>query len=169
MIGFLKPFGMTILPVLALLGMTSGVMAQNEAQTTVNTTGWGVQCNTTAEGLQCAASLSMTSAPDNQRIITVSFQEADDPANPSLIVQLPFGLNLPRGIDIAIDDADFGTLEINTCLQAGCFVVQEAKQELLDAMVAGEILTVAMETSNGNATQLQIALDGFSDALARLE
>lgn len=149
--------------------MSANAQNAETNQTTATTTGWGVQCNNTAEGLQCVANQSLLSSADNQRIISVSFQEAAEGANPTLIVQLPFGLNLPRGIDLSVDGAELGTFEVNTCLPAGCFVVQEAEQSLIDAMSAGQVLSVTMESSNGGETNMEMTLEGFSAALSRLQ
>ncbi len=142
---------------------------ETQTQTQADSSGWGVQCNNTANGLQCAATMNVVSNPDNQRIFSISFQEAGEAANPTLVLQLPFGLNLPRGVDLAIDEGDPQTFVVNTCLQTGCFVVQESDQALIDAMMAGNMLTVLMESSNSEETRMELPLAGFSAAMDRLE
>ena len=144
---------------------------ETEATTTrqADSSGWGVQCNNTANGLQCAASMNVVSTPDNQRIFSISFQEASADANPTLVLQLPFGLNLPRGVDLAIDEGEAKTFAINTCLQTGCFVVQQSDAEMIETMKAGSELIVLMESSNGEETRMQLSLAGFSAAMDRLE
>ena len=112
--------------------------------------------------------MNVVSAGDGQRILSVSLQESEGDNNPTLIVQLPLGLNLPRGIDLSVDGGTAETYTINTCLQTGCFVVQEADQSLIDQMIAGETLSVVMESSSGEETQLDLSLTGFSVAIDRL-
>ena len=156
----------------AVISLTSGSFAQESDATanapTAGSSGWGVQCNTTADGLQCSASLTVVSSPDNQRIISLSFQEGAGDAQPTLVMHLPFGLNLPRGVDLTVDDGEAQTFTINTCLQTGCFVVQESENALIQAMKAGNLVTVSMESSNGAETRLQVSLAGFAAAMERL-
>ncbi|MBV0910748.1 invasion associated locus B family protein [Rhodobacteraceae bacterium ASV31] len=158
-----------------LILSAGGAMAQDAeapAQETsqANSSGWGVQCNNVAEDeLRCAATMTITSAENNQAILSISLQEAPADASPTLIVQLPFGLDLPRGIDLVVDDGASWTFEISTCLQTGCFVVNEAEQEMIDAMIGGGTLGVAMRASNGAETRMNVTLSGFSRAFERLE
>ena len=165
---------LSALALLASVATTPSALAQATGgadaapQAVADSSGWGVQCNNTGDRLQCAALMNVVSAGDGQRILSVSLQESEGDNNPTLIVQLPLGLNLPRGIDLSVDGGTAETYTINTCLQTGCFVVQEADQSLIDQMIAGETLSVVMESSSGDETQLDLSLAGFSVAIDRL-
>jgi invasion protein IalB len=156
----------------ALAGAGSAQEADTAAPSAAQaqSSGWSVQCNNNAEAeLVCSAVMTLTSGEENQRIFSISLQEAPEAETPTLIMQLPFGLNLPRGIDLTIDEGETRTFEVNTCLQTGCFVAQPAPAALTDAMAAGETLTVAMEASSGGETRMSLSLQGFTKAFQRLQ
>jgi len=163
-------------PVLAVLAVTlfgTALHAQTRTgasgeATGFNSTGWNVQCQNTSGGLQCAAAMNVVAGAENQRVFGISLQEGAGEAGPTLVMQLPFGLNLQRGVDLRIDDLETETFTISTCLQTGCFVVQQAEQALINQMVAGQVLHVAMQTSDGNETTMDLPLEGFAAAIDRL-
>ncbi len=162
---------LAVLAATASAGASAAQDAGSAPQATeqANSSGWGVQCANNAENqMRCSAALTVTASENNQAIFSISLQEAPEETTPTLIMRLPFGLNLPRGIDLTIDDGEPQTFEVSTCLQNGCYVVQQAEQELIEAMVAGQSLSVRMEASNGGETRMDVTLTGFSNALDRL-
>ncbi|MGR3616204.1 MAG: invasion associated locus B family protein [Paracoccaceae bacterium] len=159
---------------LGLAGMlSSGALAQSQTEQTaqqqsVGSTGWSVQCNTVADQLQCSALNSIVATPGNQLILRVSIQVAADGGDHNLIVQLPLGLDLPKGIDLSVDEGASTHFEINTCIQAGCFVTHSLEETTLSDMKAGETLAITMFANNGGENQIQLPLAGFTNAVEKL-
>ena len=135
----------------------------------VSTTGWGVQCNNVGADLQCSALISLVATQTNQLILRISIQRQAENDDHMLLVQLPLGLNLPRGIDMIVDDGEAQTLVINTCIPAGCFVTHTLDQAQLDAMKAGNTVAVVMASNDGNENRIEMPLSGFTKSVEKLQ
>ncbi len=161
-----------ILTLAIALPMSTSLQAQTTEtaqQQTAVSTGWGVQCNTVSDELQCSALTSIVSSPGNQLILRVSLQAIPEQENHTLIVQLPLGLDLPKGIDMIVDDGEPNHYEINTCVQAGCFVTNTIDKTVLDLMKTGSTLAVVMHSSNGGENRIELSLTGFIKAVEKLQ
>lgn len=173
MTSYLKPLSvlcalLTFLggPAIAQSESSSGSVVQSA---TVGSTGWGVQCNNVNDDLVCSALISVVSNQNNQLILRLAVQRQADSDDHILVVQLPLGLSLPRGIDVIVDDGDVRNYEINTCIPAGCFVNQSLNATQLDTLKAGNKIAVIVTSNNGNENRIELPLAGFTKAVEKLQ
>lgn len=151
--------------------LTTSVLAQSAedgAQQAVGSTGWGVQCNSVGQDLQCSALNSVVTTPGNQLVTRVSIRIGPGEDQHTITVQLPLGLNLPQGITLGVDDGEATTFLIDTCLQSGCFVAETITDNFLNTLKAGENLSILMTSNNGAQNTVQVSLAGFTAAVEKL-
>lgn len=85
------------------------------------------------------------------------------------MVQVPVGLFLPAGINLAVDDKDFDKLQLQTCDLNGCFAGSEVPEKMLDAMKDGKTLNVTFQNIAKKDIKVPMPLKGFKDAYSRIE
>jgi invasion protein IalB len=101
-----------------------------------------------------------------QRLLAVELVPGADGVLGTLV--LPFGLDLDKGVNLAIDeDRQMTNLRFRTCLPQGCLVPLDFAPELLPALSSGKALKVAAIADGGTATPFSISLNGLASALAR--
>lgn len=132
---------------------------------------WDVRC---ADGAEC---LMTQTAFDTQgrpffRIVINKLAEPRD-ANGGTVVALssitvPLGVFLPSGINMSIDDREFGSVSFITCAGGGCQANPPLDPTLVEAMKAGGIafFKVRVAQPDGTTTErdAEISLSGFTAA-----
>ena len=77
---------------------------------------------------------------------------------------LPFGLDLEKGITIAVDEGQQGaSLRFRTCLPQGCMASLSFAADVTDALRRGGVLKVGAIADGGAPMRFK----GFASALAR--
>jgi len=128
---------------------------------------WRVACIVRAAEKLCSLS-QQHNQQNGQRIIAIEIIPAEEQASNGTLI-LPFGLNLPAGVTLAIDDEPVGgALSFSTCLPAGCIVPLTLDASIIDRLNAGGALKFGA-VANGTAASLSfsISLQGFAAAMAR--
>ena len=99
--------------------------------------------------------------------VTLTWPQPDGAA---MSVLTPLGLLLDRGVELEIDTGTGFRLPFRTCLSVGCLAQGQLAGEILDQLGAGKILTARMIESTGKQLlQVQVSLEGFAAASARLQ
>ena len=112
--------------------------------------------------------LHVLSERNGQRIVTFSVSpiETNDSHEGSFI--LPFGLELPSGVTIALGDAaPSPAINFKTCLPTGCIVPLTWTAEQYNALLAAKTLLVRAKMVNGQPFELALSLKGLSAAAKR--
>lgn len=165
-----NPFRLTsAVALFALLGTPAAAQSEATQQAQVTSTGWGVQCSNVGDDLLCSALISIVSPQNNQLVLRVSIQPQAESDDHTLVLQLPLGLDLVAGVSLQIDDAEAEQLPVNTCLPAGCFVTRPIDAARLEAMKAGETLSITMTANNGGESKMDLPLSGFAKSVDKLE
>jgi len=130
--------------------------------------GWAVNCSAPAgqADLVCTLTQTLVVKDSGQRVLTAVLMRRD--GKYLLNLGLPHGLNLPKGVDLWIDDAKRTNHPILTADQKGSYATVTLDDGWLAALKKGRLLNVGVFAFNGNEIILQLTLDGFTAGLARL-
>ncbi len=162
----------SIMSVLCIV--VSGAWAQNikeevpTEKTKIKSSGWQVQCINVDVSLKCSVNMTITSIHNKQRLLQFSIQKLSNDSSSNLLIQLPLGLYLPKGINLQIDDNKSRNFEVTTCNQAGCFVKKRIKNSQIDEMKKGNKMIISMEAENHQKINIEVTLVGFAQAANKL-
>ena len=129
---------------------------------------WTVNCSGAAgqAELTCTLSQALYVKDKGQRVLTAVVTKK---AGKSVLnLGLPHGLDLPKGVDVWIDDAQRRNHPIATADQKGSYAIVAMDDAMLAAMRKGKVLNVAIKAYSGDEVILQLSLTGFSAGYARL-
>ncbi|MGV3650247.1 MAG: invasion associated locus B family protein [Devosia sp.] len=174
-----RAMGSRIFAGVVLGGMMLGgsAMAQNaeQAPPRVGQTfgDWLFECTALGEG-QTACSLTQTIVVQEtgRPIAKFSLARGAAAGQGFLVVMLPLGLDIPAGVQAAIDGNTPFPLAIETCIAGGCLASLQVDAARLNAMKSGTNFNIAFRM-RGDAQPVQIAgsLNGITAgvAAARIE
>ncbi|WP_159087094.1 invasion associated locus B family protein [Loktanella sp. Alg231-35] len=134
---------------------------------------WTLQCVTndapldTGEvGRICQVSQELRQSDGGSRVITAVFKT--DPVKITFFT--PFGLLLTAGIDLSVGERKLPSSAFRTCLpEMGCVAEGFFNAEDLAEIRSSETLSVLMTAESGQKLQVDLSLEGFSDAVMKLE
>ena len=132
---------------------------------------WQVACMRREETRRvCAMSQTQVQEEGHRRILAleITAEPGGETARGTLV--LPFGLDLERGVSLAIDEtAIANNLRFRTCLPGGCILPISLSAPHLAALRRGGTLTILTAASDtGQTLSLSVSLRGFSAAFNRL-
>jgi len=135
--------------------------------------GWNVGCQPAggAGELLCEASQVVALQESRQALLTVfvtPWAETGDRDAFLLRFQLPHGLDLPAGVQLAVDGKSVPSPVIQTSSQIGVFARATLTETLLATLKKGTTLTVEFSAMNGNKLSVPVTLNGFSAVFAKL-
>ena len=172
------PEGVSV-PSFHLIGIAAAQSGEQPPGTFSETHGdWIVECTAreTADGppgRQCTMEQRLAlhdeeSGQTRQLLaVTLTLPQVDGAA---MTVLTPLGLLLDRGVELEIDTGRGFRLPFRTCLSVGCLAQGQLTGEVLDQLGGGKILTARMVESTGKQLlQVQVSLEGFAAASARLQ
>ena len=158
----------TFIPVTSSLAQQT-TPAPNTTQQQVRASGWQVQCNNNTEELRCAAYFDLISEQNNQRLLRLSVQQPRNQKDRALVLQLPLGLYLPAGVQLAIDDERSRKMDIQTCNKNGCFINTPLKKPDLDRITAADRLSIVIQAVNRREIRLTLPMNGFQRAAEKIQ
>ena len=128
---------------------------------------WGAFCSGDGrrEALDCQIEQRVVVSNSGQLLAAVAVRLPRDGSAPVLVVQTPFGLFLPAGLKLAVDDKELKSLPLRTCDASGCYADTPATDDLVAAMQRGNTLSVTFEDVSQNKIAVPVSLYGFSAAL----
>lgn len=166
---------------LALVGAPAG--AQSDASAVGQSVGpdalsetwqaWTVTCGPPALDppitRDCRMGQDLRRETDGQRILALTVRMGGKGVALATLVA-PFGLDLARGVGLAVDDGSPATVPFRTCLPSGCIARLTLDTATASAMRAGQTATVTMYPLDAaEPITVTLPLDGFADAMVRLE
>jgi invasion protein IalB len=154
-----------VLVVCLLMAQAASAQEANDAAPAPT---WTVNCSGAAGQAELACTLTQTLVMKDkgQRVLTAVVTNRD--GKPMLNLGLPHGLNLPKGVDIWIDDKARQNFPIVTADQKGSYAIVALKDTFIAAMKQGKLLNVAVTAFAGDEIILQLSLNGFSAGFAKL-
>jgi len=134
------------------------------------TTPWLVNCSTAGgSALRCQMSQSIFLVKTKQRILTALVFKKTGTSELMLRVTLPFGIYLPKGVSVTIDNKAPHTYLIETADSNGSYAVIPLNRPLMARLKAGKILAFAVQNLNNKTIKLELPLKGFTKSEAALE
>jgi invasion protein IalB len=105
---------------------------------------WLFECTAIAEG-QTACSLTQTIVVQEtgRPIAKFSLARGNAQGTGFLVVMLPLGLDIPAGVQGAIDTAAGFPMVVETCIAGGCLATAQIEPERLKAMKSGTKFNLA--------------------------
>jgi invasion protein IalB len=131
---------------------------------------WTLVCpdmNASAEPVSCSLVQALVEADSNKLVFRLEVAYGPR-GNLLLIVGVPRGVSLPRGIEYSADGKKAYRLVFQTCEQ-GCRALLIIPEELKQAMLKGTEGKVSLYTRNDRPLRATSSLKGFAAGFAALE
>lgn len=141
------------------------------ASTLVETHGdWQVKCAVPDGSIICTASQSQVRSKDRQRVLLLELSATKDGNGATGTLVLPFGLELDRGVTLAVEDKEpFAEARFATCLPDGCLVPLVFDAAALEDIQTSETLKIgAVVNKTGQQITFPVSLSGLESALFRV-
>ncbi len=127
---------------------------------------WLLSCSNQMDAavLQCEASQSIVTGPQNQRLATVSLLRSvgDDAA--SGVFTLPIGLNLPAGLTLSVDETELMNIPFQSCDAQGCYAISPLAAGQITAMKDGAEFVLTVESQAKESIRISFELRGFTQS-----
>lgn len=136
---------------------------------------WVVNCQMVQSTEQtssrlCEMSQELRQQSNNQRVLLVAVSKAPNEATPRARFIVPFGLDLSRGVGLALSEELVSTVPFRTCFPAGCLANMELAQGVTDTLRAQNTAQIVVHPIQSEEPLLiNISLAGFSAAHDRLQ
>jgi invasion protein IalB len=133
--------------------------------------GWAARCSSVSRDapLECAIEQTAVLTKTGQLIVLVNIRVPSDTRAPVALVQLPFGLNLPAGAKLQIDDGKAADLQIQTCENRGCYASTPVAADMLAALKSGKQLKVSFQTMTKETITIPMLLGDFAAAYDKIK
>lgn len=133
--------------------------------------GWVARCASTSREapLECAVEETAILSKTGQLIVLVNIRVASDTHQPTALVQLPLGLNLPVGAKLQIDEGKAYDLQIQTCENRGCYANLPVAPDMLAALRAGKQLKVSFQNLGKETITIPMPLTDFAAAYDKIK
>jgi invasion protein IalB len=133
--------------------------------------GWVARCASTSREapLECAVEETAVLSKTGQLIVLVNIRVASDTHQPTALVQLPLGLNLPVGAKLQVDEGKTHDLQIQTCENRGCYANLPIAPDMLAALRNGKQLKVSFQNLNKETITIPMPLTDFAAAYDKIK
>jgi len=172
-----KPPVLASLMLLVLAGGSAPALSQGAQTTQPNpvasqppSPAWALGCNSPNAGtgtLECQISQTILRQETGQILMMIAIRK---PQSGSMTMNfvLPHGLYLPAGLSYQIGTAAKNTVAIFSSDQNGAYSNISLPLDLVNALKAGSILNIGLETASRNPLTVPVSLTGFTSAIDRL-
>lgn len=129
---------------------------------------WRTICSAT-NGTEpnCSFVQERVTGENGQRLLAIELRP--DGAGFSGTLVMPFGLALPFGVSMQVDDLEpMKTAPFATCLYSGCLVPVAFDSADTEALRAGQVLRLLARGNDGSKVTLELSLNGFTAAAQRV-
>ncbi len=155
------------------MGGAGGVTGQEAAAdpATPPPAPWGARCASDGRTTtpDCVIEQRVVLSNNGQLLAAVTIRLPPDSPTPVMMIQTPFGLNLPAGLKLAIDDTPVETLPLQTCDGGGCYAGKVVSPELLGALKQGTTLSITFQDSAQRDIVVPVSLNGFTAAYEKIQ
>lgn len=154
--------------------VTAPAHAQEPSSLTETYGAWKVQCGQTeatdtAPAVKtCQMVQELVQQQSLKRIYLMAIRTTAEGSSQITLVA-PFGLLLSEGVSLNIDDKLIAKAPFRTCWPAGCVARQDLTEVVTAALQANLALNLVATTEVGQTLTVEMSLDGFTNAYARLK
>ena len=133
--------------------------------------GWAARCTSLNREapLECAMEQTAVLSKTGQLVVLVNIRVPSDTHTPTMLVQLPLGLNLPAGAKLQVDDGKVADVQIQTCEARGCFASTPVAPELLAAMRSGKQLKISVQNLGNETMTIPMPLGDFAASYDKIK
>ena len=150
----------------SLLLLATGSLAQNtiDSEDEESLQGWTPKCGAEkrADVVDCSMDQRVILKETGQTLVAVTIRIPGNTLSPAMMIQVPFGLFIPSGITLNIDNGFEQNFEIQTCDQNGCYMGTEISGDFLRELMTGQTLNVKVQNLNRDEINVPVPLEGFS-------
>lgn len=131
---------------------------------------WGVECRIVEERRKCSVGQYQYNQQQRVTIFSIEILLSED-GNYSVLMVMPFGLNLSDGVLLRLDDqAADQRASFLTCLPSGCLAPLKFSPDTIETMKRAKDMRVsATAFGGGQSPTFIVSLKGFSNAIQRLK
>jgi len=132
---------------------------------------WTVQCVSQGRAMpiECAMEQSAVLAKTGQLVIQVGVRVPADPRQPSLLLHLPLGLNLPNGTKVQVDEGKSFDVPVQTCENRGCFATAPIVPELLAELKTGKQVKISFQNMAKEPITIPMQLNDFAASFEKIK
>jgi invasion protein IalB len=133
--------------------------------------GWAARCSSASRNapLECAIEQTAVLTKTGQLVVLVNIRVPSDTHTPVVLVQLPFGINLPAGAKLQADDGKAVDLQIQTCENRGCYASTPLAPDVLAALRSGQQLKVLFQNLGKETITIPMPLTDFAAAYDKIK
>jgi len=154
---------------LAILAPTGALAQSTDTGATPNP--WGTQCSGQSRlgVLECSMEQQLVLQETGQFLARILIRVPSDADAPVYLIQLPLRISIPVGISLSVDEVPLSNLSFQTCDATGCFAGGTMSSQNIQAMKAGNNLTLNFDDGANRPISLDFSLQGFSKAFGDIE
>ena len=166
---FLSPLFAAVVCFLAQSGTAGSALAQ-AAKTGPKPVTWLVTCSNqaAAEKLACSMTHVVFQEKPRRRIMTATLAR-DKAGSPRMRLQLPHGLDLTKGVNIATDGGQAVNYPIRTSNANGAFTTIAISDDMMAGLKAANTLAISVTGNAGRTININLPLKGFAKSFSLLK
>ncbi|MBO9469013.1 invasion associated locus B family protein [Endozoicomonas sp. G2_2] len=162
-------FGAFILATVFMLSPMAFAQQSGGGNTTVETfQDWEVRCPEQSGSGGCEMT-QLVNSPDNGKpILRVVMGYPPEIDTAAMVFILPLGTRLAPGVQLQVDNGEAQAFPFQICLEQGCRADFPVNDALRNRMRSGSTATVSLIDPQGERMDLNVSLQGFTDADNRI-
>lgn len=131
---------------------------------------WDTSCSQSArqDEPNCVMSQIVIVPQSRQVLLRLEVRVPGDNSGPNMMLQLPHGIYLPNGLQVAIDEAAWQEAEVQTCDNNGCYAGVDLDAESLSRLQKGTRMTVSFQSLAREVVTVPVDLNGFTEAFGKI-
>ena len=132
--------------------------------------GWAVRCSSANRAAPHECAIEQTAVLKTGQLVALfNIRVPADTRAPIALVQLPFGLNLPAGAKLQVDEGKVIDLPFQTCENRGCYASTPVSTELLTALRSGKQLKISFQNLGKETMTIPLPLGDFASAYDKIK
>ena len=126
---------------------------------------WQVRCFSVQNGNPCDQFWQQNDPRTGQRVVAVSIAYSPAADRHLLVIIVPLGISIPKGVTIQTDSYTSPVLKYRMCSREGCFVQSVVDNAVVESMAkSGPQAKLNIGGDDGKTYSLPLSLKGFSEA-----
>jgi invasion protein IalB len=132
---------------------------------------WASRCVSSARNVapDCSVEQRVLLQQNGQLLAAVTVSLSHNTNVPTILIQVPLGLALSKGVTLKLDNRGPVTLPLQTCEQTGCYAATKMSGDFLDGMMTGKMMELRFFANTNNPIKVPMPLEGFADMYARIK
>ncbi|MGI9356393.1 MAG: invasion associated locus B family protein [Rhizobiaceae bacterium] len=131
---------------------------------------WVVNCAAAAgkTELNCSMVQTVFARGSRLRLMSIAISKLATATGPKLQLSLPHGVSLQDNVEAWVDKGARQQVRIRNADANGSYAITDINDELLESLKKGSVFNAAFKTLEGKRVIVQISLNGFTNAFAKL-